>query len=159
MVDSGATPPSMPKKLPLEPGKKCPGRQFAALPLAIRDGETMVMLVTSRETRRWVLPKGWAEAGVAPHDLAAREAFEEAGLVGNVMPEAVGHFTYEKRLANGQTVRCKVGVYPLWVTQELDDWPEHHQRERRWLTVAEAAMAVDEGDLVTLLLRLAAPDM
>jgi hypothetical protein len=66
----------MAKKLPLKPDKKRPGRQFAALPLMVRNGETLVMLVTTRESRRWVLPKDWAEVGVAPYDLAAREAFK-----------------------------------------------------------------------------------
>jgi 8-oxo-dGTP pyrophosphatase MutT (NUDIX family) len=148
----------MAKKLPLKPGKKRPGRQFAALPLMVRNGETLVMLVTTRESRRWVLPKGWAEVDVAPHDLAAREAFEEAGLLGQVVQEAAGEFTYEKRLDTGETVLCKVVVYPLWVTQQLENWPEQHQREAQWLTLAEAAMMVDEGDLSALLLRLAAPE-
>lgn len=148
----------MAKKRPLMPGKKRPGRQYAALPLTVRDRETLVMLVTSRETRRWVLPKGWAEVGVAPHDLAAREAYEEAGLVGEVGPEAVGDFTYEKRLSPGRTVLCKVTVYPLRVMQQLEAWPEQHQRETRWFTLAEAASMVEEGDLVALLLELAAPE-
>jgi 8-oxo-dGTP pyrophosphatase MutT (NUDIX family) len=148
----------MPNKLPLNPKKKRPGRQFAALPLGIQDGETMVMLVTTRGTGRWVLPKGWAEVGVAPHELAAKEAFEEAGLVGEVFPKAVGDFTSEKRLDNGQIVLCKVGVYPLWVTQQLENWPERHQRETCWFTLAEAALMVEEGGLVALLLSLAAPE-
>ena len=59
-----------------------PGRQFAALPFSPREGETMVMLVTSRETHRWILPKGWAEKRLTGPELAAKEAFEEAGLVG-----------------------------------------------------------------------------
>jgi 8-oxo-dGTP pyrophosphatase MutT (NUDIX family) len=123
----------MSKKRPLKSGKKRPGRQCAALPLSLQDGETNVVLVTSRKTRRWVLPKGWADVGVAPHDLAAREAFEEAGLIGDVMPDAVGEFTYEKNLENNQAVLCKVSVYPFWVARQLETWPEQHQRETRWL--------------------------
>jgi len=61
-----------------------PGRQFAALPVTERDGETLVLLVTSRDTGRWVLPKGWAERGLTGSELAAKEAFEEAGVVGEV---------------------------------------------------------------------------
>jgi 8-oxo-dGTP pyrophosphatase MutT (NUDIX family) len=148
----------MAKKRALKPGKKRPGRQFAALPLMVCDGETLVMLVTTRESRRWVLPKGWAEVGVAPHDLAAREAFEEAGIVGQVVRESVGEFTYSKRLDTGETVLCKVVVYPLWVTRQLENWPEQHQRDTQWFTLAEAPMVVDEGDLVALLLRLGAPE-
>jgi 8-oxo-dGTP pyrophosphatase MutT (NUDIX family) len=149
----------MAKKRPLKPGKKRPGRQFAALPLMVCGGETLVMLVTTRESRRWVLPKGWAEVGVAPHDLAAREAFEEAGILGRVAPEAVGEFTYRKRLDSGATVLCKVVVYPLWVTRQLEQWPEQHQRETQWFTLAEAPLMVDEGGLVALLLRLSAPEV
>jgi 8-oxo-dGTP pyrophosphatase MutT (NUDIX family) len=138
--------------------KELAGQQFAALPLAIRERETRVMLVTSRETKRWVLPKGWAEAGLAPHELAAKEAFEEAGLVGKVEREPVGTYRYEKRLHGGRTVPCEVGVYPLWVERQLDDWLERGQRKTQWFTLAQAALAVDEGDLVTLLLSLAAPE-
>ena len=99
------------------------------------------MLVTSRETKRWVLPKGWAEAGLAPHELAAKEAFEEAGLVGKVEREPVGTYRYEKRLHGGRTVPCEVGVYPLWVERQLDDWPERGQRKTQWFTLAQAALA------------------
>jgi 8-oxo-dGTP pyrophosphatase MutT (NUDIX family) len=146
----------MPKKLPLNLRKKRPGRQVAALPLAIQDGQTMVMLVTTRGTGRWMLPKGWAEVGVAPHDVAAKEALEEAGLLGEVEPKLVGDFTYEKRLNSGQAVLCKVSVYPFWVTQQLESWREQHQRQARWFTLAEAAL-IAEGGLVVLLRRLAMP--
>ncbi len=97
------------------------------------------MLVTSRETRRWVLPKGWAEAGLAPHDLAAREAFEEGGIVGEAAAEAVGAYGYLKRLPGGRSVECRVEVFPLRVERLLGDWPERGQRERRWFTPARAA--------------------
>lgn len=149
----------MPRKRKARERKEHSGRQCAALPLAVQDGETMVMLVTSRETRRWVLPKGWAEPDLAPHELAAKEAFEEAGLVGEVEPEPVGTFRYEKRLRDGRSVPCEVGVYPLWVERQLEDWPERRERETRWFTLGQAAMVVEEGDLVTLLLSLAAPEV
>jgi 8-oxo-dGTP pyrophosphatase MutT (NUDIX family) len=133
------------------------GRQFAALPFAQREGATMVVLVTSRETGRWVLPKGWAEKRLTGPELAAKEAFEEAGLVGKVAGEPVGSYSYRKRLPDGSTVACGVDVFPMRVERLLDDWPERRQRQREWFTLAQAAMAVEEGDLVTLLLRLAGP--
>ena len=148
----------MPRKRKTRAQKKTSGRQFAVLPLAVRDGETMVMLVTSRETRRWVLPKGWAETELAPHELAAKEAFEEAGLVGEVEHRPVGSYRYEKRLRGGHSVPCEVGVFPMRVERQLKDWPERRQRETAWFTLGQAAMAVDEGDLAMLLLRLAAPE-
>lgn len=130
-------------------------RQCAALPLSRDGGELRVMLVTSRETRRWVLPKGWVEKRHSPSAQAAREAYEEAGIRGRIAPVAFGHYTYRKRLPNGSSVPCEVAVYPLEVEQLLDRWPEAAERERRWFTPEEAAEAVQEGDLGTLLLSLA----
>jgi 8-oxo-dGTP pyrophosphatase MutT (NUDIX family) len=115
------------------------------------------MLVTSRETRRWVLPKGWAEKSLAPHELAAKEALEEGGILGEVAPEAVGTYGYTKHLSDSRSVPCHVDVFPLHVERLLDDWPERHQRERRWFTPAEAAAAVNEADLAALLLRVTTP--
>lgn len=147
----------MPKKRKSGTKTNHPRQQFAALPITIRDGETMVMLVTSRETHRWVLPKSWAEPKLAPHELAAKEAFEEAGLVGTISTEPIGHYSYDKRLPGGRSVLCEVGVFPMQVKRQLDIWPEQGQRKTDWFTLAQAAMEVEEGDLVTLLLRLAAP--
>ena len=95
-----------------------------------------------------MLPKGWAEPDLAPHELAAKEAFEEAGLVGEIEPEPVGYYSYDKRLRGGRSVSCQVSVFPMWVGRQLKHWPENGQRETRWLTHGQAAMAVDEGDLV-----------
>lgn len=115
------------------------------------------MLVTSRETRRWVLPKGWIEKGVPPHEQAAREAYEEAGLVGEVSPEPIGSYTYEKRLPGSRLLPCEVDVYPLRVERQLKSWPEKRQRRTAWFTLAQAAVAVEEGSLALLLLGLSLP--
>src|ERR1700726_1179051 len=81
--------------------------QYAALPYRVRRNfGTEVMLVTSRETRRWIIPKGWPHKGKTPHRSAAREAFEEAGVVGAVGSRPVGSFSYEKRLNNGGSVEA-----------------------------------------------------
>jgi 8-oxo-dGTP pyrophosphatase MutT (NUDIX family) len=133
------------------------GKQYAALPLAVRNGEVQVMLVTSRVTKRWVLPKGWAEPDLAPHELAAKEAFEEAGLIGPVENEPIGAYSYSKRLPGGRRVHCNVTVFPMWPERQLKKWPERRQRKTRWFSLGQAALAVEEGDLVTLLLRLAMP--
>jgi 8-oxo-dGTP pyrophosphatase MutT (NUDIX family) len=133
------------------------GRQCAALPFRQADGETQIMLVTSRETRRWVLPKGWTEkCGGAKQ--AEREAYEEAGIRGRITPCPIGAYAYPKRLADGATVTCEVEVFPLAVDELLEEWPEKAQRERRWFTLPQAALAVDEGGLVTLMLSLAQPE-
>jgi 8-oxo-dGTP pyrophosphatase MutT (NUDIX family) len=122
------------------------------------DGQRVVMLVTSRETRRWVLPKGWPEKRLAPHELAAKEAFEEAGLEGEIGRESVGSYRYAKRRWNGRTVQCEVEVFPLAVARQLEDWPERKERETGWFTPSEAATLVEESGLVALLLDLAAVD-
>src|SRR5690606_27257505 len=97
-------------------------RQYAALPYRWEGQAVLVMLVTSLQTRRWIIPKGWPEKDMAPHELAAREAFEEAGLVGTVDPEPFGAFTYEKAV-RARTQRCSVDVFLLQVERELDVWP------------------------------------
>src|SRR3954451_6006366 len=103
-------------------------RQYAALPVAMAaDGRISVLLLTSRETRRWVIAKGWAEKGVAPHRLAAREAYEEAGVLGAIGREPLGSYGYTKLLRGKRRTRavpCVVAVYELRVDQLLDDWPE-----------------------------------
>lgn len=128
--------------------------QYAALPYRQRqDGEVQVRLITSRETRRWVLPKGWPMKGVAPHKAAAREAFEEAGLIGSTSRSAVGLYTYEKRLSSTRSVTCDVLVFPMKVKRYLKKWPERSQRIGFWFTIESAAAAVQEEELRDLILR------
>jgi len=114
--------------------------QYAALPYRSRGrSRTEVMLVTSRGTRRWIIPKGWPQKGRAPHRSAAREAFEEAGVVGAVDSSPLGSFAYRKRLKNGGVVVCEVKVYPLKVSRQSKRWPEHRERKIRWLSAKKAA--------------------
>jgi len=126
-------------------------KQFGVLAYVVgADGVVRVCLVTSRETRRWVIPKGWPMKGRAPHEAAAQEAFEEAGLVGDVGDAPIGAFAYWKRLR--RTFRlCTVEVFPLAVREEKDAWPERDQRRRGWFTLEAAAEAVDEPGLETLI--------
>jgi 8-oxo-dGTP pyrophosphatase MutT (NUDIX family) len=131
--------------------------QYAALPFRMTDDGLKVLLITSRETRRWVIPKGWPEKDVAPHELAAREAYEEAGIAGRIEPSPAGAFRYDKRLSVKKAVPVVVDVYLLEVERELDDWPEKGQRERRWMSPAQAALLVGESGLIEMLLRLGAP--
>lgn len=129
-----------------------PRRQVGALPYRFDDeGRLQVMLITSRESRRWVIPKGWPVRGLDPHRAAEREAFEEAGLKGDIKKKAVGAFFYEKRLASGPAVPCEVSVFPLHVTGRRKRWPEMDQRERRWLSPEDAAGLVQEESLQQLL--------
>jgi 8-oxo-dGTP pyrophosphatase MutT (NUDIX family) len=129
--------------------------QYAALPFACEpDGDLRILLVTSRETKRWVIPKGWPMKRLGPDGTAAREAYEEAGLVGEVSGEPIGVYTYEKRLKRRGSVMCEVQVYPLRVERQLDTWPERAERQVQWFSPAEAAEAVAERELGELILGL-----
>jgi 8-oxo-dGTP pyrophosphatase MutT (NUDIX family) len=132
--------------------------QFAALPCRIREnGQPQVLLLTSRETRRWAIPKGWPVKGLKPRAVAAREAYEEAGLLGTITSKhTIGVYHYEKRLPREQWL-IEVQVFQLWVVQQLDDWPERSQREVRWFDVPEAAALVDEGGLAEIVRLAFAP--
>jgi 8-oxo-dGTP pyrophosphatase MutT (NUDIX family) len=113
------------------------------------------MLVTSRETRRWIIPKGWPQKGKAPHHSAAREAYEEAGVVGAVGRRSVGSFAYKKRFNNGRVMACEVHVFPLKVKRQRKQWPERRQREVKWVSAKEAAKKVQEPKLSAIIRRLA----
>lgn len=115
------------------------------------DAPVHILLVTSRESKRWVIPKGNFGNNIAPHAAAALEAEEEAGVRGAVCPTPLGSFRYRKRKGSGASLMADVDVFPLAVSQELDDWKERKQRERRWFPLAEAAEAVDEPDLRDLI--------
>lgn len=112
---------------------------------------TRVLLITSRETGRWVVPKGNPMKGFAPHEAAAQEAFEEAGLRGVAGAEPIGRFRYTKRRHTGADRELSVTVYPMTVTAQADDWPERKQRTTRWFLPAEASAAVDEPGLKRLI--------
>jgi 8-oxo-dGTP pyrophosphatase MutT (NUDIX family) len=130
--------------------------QFAALPWRIGGGGLReVMLLTTRETRRWVIPKGWPMKGRKPAEVASQEAWEEAGLIGQIVGKRpVGSFHYEKRLAK-KAIICDVQVFLFRVERQLDDWQEKDQRECRWFDLNEAAALVQEGGLAEILRRFA----
>ena len=106
-----------------------------------------VLLVTSRQTRRWIIPKGNVDYHMTAYQAAAQEALEEAGVVGEIGRQPLGVFRYAKLVALGSAVNAKVVVFPLAVSRELDDWEEKDQRDRRWFPQLEAAEAVQEPEL------------
>jgi 8-oxo-dGTP pyrophosphatase MutT (NUDIX family) len=139
-----------PGQIPRNPARRL--SQYAALPWRRRaEGGVEILMITSRETRRWVIPKGWPMKDLKPHQAAAREAWEEAGVEGRIRARKIGVFDYDKRLSGGQLQPVRVEVYPLEVVEIHDAWPEAHQRERRWMAAAEAATQVDEPGLARLL--------
>ncbi len=131
--------------------------QVAALPVKGKPGKYRVLLVTSRETRRWIIPKGWPMKGRKDHEAAALEALEEAGVTGHVHKHPMGAYTYKKRLAAG-TEGVRVMVYLLEVEKESGKWLEKDQRQREWVSTSEAAERVDEPGLSAIIKQLdAAP--
>lgn len=114
-----------------------------------------VLLVTSRETGRWIIPKGWPIKGFKPAETAAREAFEEAGVRGLVSGRPLGRYVYEKWMEDRvASFPCEVQVFPLLVKTQLNKWPEYRQRKVRWFAVREATVVVSDDDLRKLILQL-----
>ena len=109
--------------------------------------EGRVVLVTARKSKRWIIPKGIVEKDMAPHDSAAKEAYEEAGVIGSVGKKELGRFSYPKWGGI-----CTVRVYPFHVEKLLDKWEEMHIRKRRVVSVSEAVRMVDHQELAGILL-------
>jgi 8-oxo-dGTP pyrophosphatase MutT (NUDIX family) len=134
--------------------------QYAALPYRVGDaGDLQILLVTTRESRRWVIPKGWPMKRRAPWRTAEREALEEAGVEGVVAKRHLGGYHYVKRGPEGESWPCEVMVYPLEVRHQRASWREEAQRSRGWFSAAEAMELVEEPDLKLLIgsLSLKAP--
>ena len=125
-------------------------RQFGALPYRFSDGRAEILLITSRTRRRWIIPKGNPMKERSAAEAAEIEAYEEAGVRGEITPEAFGSY------AHGVSSRRTVEVFLLRVEKVLDEYPEAHQRQRRWFSPQEAADRVYEEDLKELLLRIEA---
>lgn len=133
------------------------GLQYAALPYCLSiERRLEILLITSRRTRRWIIPKGWPIEGMSPSECAAHEALEEAGISGEIQTEPVGYYHYFKQLKNGVTVPLKVDVFPLRVTLRRKEWAEKDERTLRWCSVNEAASLVSEPELPELILEVAA---
>lgn len=133
--------------------RNAPRLQFGALPWRVsEDGHVEILLATSRDTKRWVIPKGWPMEGRKPHIVAAIEAQEEAGLHGKVDKARIGEFEYEKRMKGGGAVDCIVEVYSLRVERQRRKWPERGQRVTFWFPYTVAAQQVDEPGLKAIIL-------
>ncbi len=132
------------------------GEQIAALPIRKdSSGKLRVLMITSRDTGRWVMPKGWTMSGVKPWKAAAIEALDEAGAVGAMSPVMLGVYRYDKIIDDGASIPCKVQVYPMFVEKLKSNWKERDERTRRWFSLKAAAKRVDEPDLSELLMSLA----
>lgn len=131
--------------------------QYAALPWREKEASVEILLATSRDTRRWVIPKGWPMKGRKPHIVAAIEAVQEAGLNGVIEKTKIGEYHYRKRISAEVSVQCLVEVYPLRVQRQRKKWPEKKQRVTQWFTQKVAAGLVDEPELRDLILAFLPP--
>jgi 8-oxo-dGTP pyrophosphatase MutT (NUDIX family) len=138
---------------PANATKNCATPQIAALCWRVKRGKIEVLLITSRDTGRWVIPKGWPMSGCTDPQAAKIEAWEEAGVEGEIDDIALGAFYYDKRYVAKATQTCEVTVYPLRVARLVPKFPEQNQRRRKWFSAQKAAKLVDELGLAGLILR------
>lgn len=142
------------KQLPLHFGnapKTTVRTQFAALCYRIKSNKVQVLLVTTRRTGRWILPKGWPIDGLTPQKSAAREAWEEAGVIGRPDAQPLGLYSFSKLMANDEMLPCVAMVYSVHVKSLASDFPEKDQRERKWFSRKQAALRVGEPELSRIL--------
>lgn len=138
--------------------KRATRLQYGALTYRLKKGHgPEVLLMTSRETRRWIIPKGWPIKGLKPCDSAAQEAYEEAGVLGTVGRRPIGRYTYDKqRGLPAKVVPCEVRVYALQVRSQEETWPEKGQRDFIWCQPDQAMAIVDDSDLGPVIQRFIA---
>jgi 8-oxo-dGTP pyrophosphatase MutT (NUDIX family) len=131
--------------------------QFAALCYRLPDGQGTpeILVLTSRDTGRWVIPKGWPMGSKPGYDVAEQEALEEAGVVGEAELEPAGSYCYEKTISEGFAVPCQVQVYPVKVTAQLAEFKEKGKRKIEWVSPTVAESRVREPQLKRLIHKFA----
>ncbi len=125
--------------------------QYGALCWRLGDTGVEVLLITSRDTGRWVIPKGWPMPGLSPEAAAAQEAWEEAGVSGTMNPLCVGRYGYQKCLSLTSSVPCAVAVYGMRVDKLAKTFPEVKERRRKWFSLQDAAALVAEPELAMII--------
>lgn len=121
-------------------------QQSAVIPYRIQDKKLEILLITSSGGKRWVIPKGMIELFMKPHYSAAKEAWEEAGVVGEVSDTPIGTYSYKKSGSN-----FLVEVFLLRVDTVFKDWPEAKIRKREWLSLSQAINRIQETELKQML--------
>ncbi len=124
--------------------------QFAALCYRIKKGKVQILMITSRRSKRWIVPKGWPMEGKTPYDSAAQEAWEEAGVTGKAKPECLGVYTYAKVQAVDD-LPCLAMLYAVKVKALAKRYPESKERKRRWMSRKQAARRVAEPELARMI--------
>lgn len=140
----------LPIKLP-KARKRDVRSQFGALVYRVKDGKLQILLITSRGTGRWIIPKGWPMLGKRPAEAAAQEAWEEAGVKGTVSDQCLGLYSYYKTRTRFGTLPCLVNVYPVKARKLSKIYPEVGQRRRKWFSPKKAAKLVREPELARLI--------
>ena len=128
--------------------------QFGALVYRIHNGKTQVLMITSRRTKRWIIPKGWPMSGLTAPQAAAREAWEEAGVRGKPHDLPLGFYSYSKKIktrGGRMSMPVLVTVYPVKARKTETDFPEAGQRQRKWMSPKKAASLVSEKHLAKML--------
>ena len=133
--------------------------QFGALCYRVVDEKIQILLITSRRTKRWIIPKGWPENGMTPAEIVAAEASEEAGVRGKLFERPIGVYCYEKIISEGSSLPCIVTVYLLKVISLATEYKEENQRSRKWFTRKQAAKRVNEPDLAALIKSITIKDL
>jgi 8-oxo-dGTP pyrophosphatase MutT (NUDIX family) len=125
--------------------------QFAALCFRVVHDKTEILLITSRRSKRWIVPKGWPMDGVTPGEAAMQEAWEEAGVKGKAYERCLGLYSYNKTVERGVMLPCVAMVYPVRVRSLASEFPEAGQRRRKWYTPKKAAAKISEPELAQIL--------
>ena len=126
--------------------------QAGVIAYRIRRGEVQVLLMTSRDTGRWIIPKGNIKPGASPSKAAVQEAFEEAGIKGTIVSSTpFGMYTYYKKVGSAEVRAAAVEVFLLQVKEQLKKWPEKGERKLAWVSAKKAVELVEEPGVVPLL--------
>lgn len=128
-------------------------RQAGAIPYTVVQGQAVFLLITSRRSGRWIFPKGELIEGMTPWALAAHEAFEEAGVTGEIDTSPIGSYRTMKTLSLRRQP-ITVDLYPLRVEEQLEEWPEKDQRHRHWAILPEAKRLLSEAKLAEMAARV-----
>ncbi|MEM7719822.1 MAG: NUDIX hydrolase [Pseudomonadota bacterium] len=134
-------------------GKRAVRTQFGSLCWRMRGDKLEFLLVTSRQRKRWIVPKGWPQDGATPTEAAMTEALEESGAKGDMAPVCLGIYSYNKYLDDGDVLPCVVAVFPLRVRKTLSEYAEKSQRRRKWFSRKKAAKVVSEPELANMILH------
>jgi 8-oxo-dGTP pyrophosphatase MutT (NUDIX family) len=131
--------------------------QYGALPYRFTEAAALeVLVVTTRRSRRWIIPKGWPIKGLTPSKSAAREAFEEAVVIGKIAAKSIGAFRYRKvENGGGVEAECEVKVFPLLVKRQSTIWPESDQRAVQWVDPENAISLIGEPELKAIVAAFA----